>query len=191
MTKRLHFSNLGWMNDLSSNSKIIVVGTSGSGKTTLAKRLATMFRLVDIELDALFWEKDWTGAAAEVFQERVTNKMKAGSGWVVHGNYSKTRHLYWKQATHLIWLDYSFTLVFWRVLSRSIKRIIRDELLWNGNRETFRRTFFSKESIILWMIKTYSLKKKQYEELIKLPETSHMHVLRFSCPKELDRFLGI
>ena len=91
--------------------------------------------------------------------------MNEAQGWVIHGNYEKTRHLSWKEATHLIWLDYSVLLIFYRVLKRSILRIIKGEELWNGNHESFFKPFLTKESIILWMIKTYPLRKKQYEEL--------------------------
>ncbi len=173
------------MTKLSSNSRVIIVGTSGAGKTTLARKLSSNFDLTDIELDALFWDSNWTETAPEIFQKRIKDKISQKSGWVIHGNYSKTRHLYWNEASHLIWLDYSFILIFWRVFKRSVFRILKKEFLWNGNKERFTQTFFSKKSIILWMIKTYSLRKKQYEKLTKSPKSSHMKILRFSNPKDL------
>ncbi|MCK5074613.1 MAG: hypothetical protein KAQ98_14380 [Bacteriovoracaceae bacterium] len=179
------------MNELSSNSRVVVVGTSGAGKTTFARKLSSNFRLTDIELDALFWERNWTKAESDIFRERIKVKLSQNPGWVIHGNYGKTRHLYWKEATHLVWLDYSFMLIFWRVLRRSISRIAKNEPLWNDNKESFFKTFFSKKSIIFWMFQTYSLRKRQYEELVRSPASSHLEILRFSNPKELERAIPI
>ena len=44
----------------SSMKRIMVVGTSGSGKTTLADTLSERLGLPRIELDALFWEENWS-----------------------------------------------------------------------------------------------------------------------------------
>jgi len=57
------------MTKLSSNSRVIIVGTSGAGKTTLARKLSSNFDLTDIELDALFWDSNWTETAPEIFQK--------------------------------------------------------------------------------------------------------------------------
>ena len=54
----------------------------------------------------------------------------AAPAWALDGNYGKVRDIVWRQATHLIWLDYSFPLVFWRIFSRTVRRaILREELL--------------------------------------------------------------
>ena len=39
--------------------RIVVVGTSGAGKTTLARRIAGLFELPHIELDAINWQSGW------------------------------------------------------------------------------------------------------------------------------------
>lgn len=174
---------------LDSNSKILVVGTSGSGKSTLARFLAKKLRLEDIELDALFWKENWTQSDQDEFRFKITNAMARSSGWVVHGNYNKVRDLTWGNAQTVIWLDYSFSVVMYRVIKRSLARIIKNEPLWAGNKESVKKTFFTKESIILWSWQTYSLRKKQYTELINDPTYKHIQVMRFQKPTEVKNLI--
>ena len=42
--------------------RVVVIGTTGSGKSRLAERLAEQTGLRVIELDALFWGRDWQPA---------------------------------------------------------------------------------------------------------------------------------
>jgi adenylate kinase family enzyme len=175
---------------LTSNSRVMVVGTSGSGKSTFSRRLSAKLGLKDIELDALFWGPDWTQTPQPEFRLKIERAMEDHSGWVIHGNYSKVRDITWKKATTLVWLDYSRRVVFWRVFKRSVTRILTREPLWSGNTETFRKTFLSKDSILLWSFQTYKLRKEQYEELTKASEFSHLNIIRFKDPGEAAKFLA-
>lgn len=85
--------------------RISVVGTTGSGKTTLARQIAQKFQIPHIELDALYWESNWTAASEQVFQNRVINALK-GDRWVIDGNYSEVRGIIWSQADTVVFLDY-------------------------------------------------------------------------------------
>lgn len=163
---------------LDSNSRVIVVGTSGSGKSTLARRLSQKLEIKDIELDDLNWGPNWTPRPHAEFRAGIEQATAGSSGWVIHGNYSKVRDLTWAKATHLIWLDYPRRVVFWRVFKRSLYRILTRQVLWSGNRESFSKTFFSRDSILLWSFQTYSVRKKQYEALTRAPEYSHLKVAR-------------
>ncbi|WP_431802861.1 hypothetical protein [Microbacterium sp. bgisy203] len=40
--------------------RIRIVGTSGSGKSRLAERVAARTGLPRLDLDAVFWDRDWT-----------------------------------------------------------------------------------------------------------------------------------
>ncbi|MBX3050689.1 MAG: AAA family ATPase [Caldilineaceae bacterium] len=168
-------------------TRYVVIGTSGSGKTTLARQIAERLGIPHIELDALHWGPGWTGATAEVMRERVT-AATSGPAWVLDGNYSKSRDVAWSRATHLIWLDYSFPLVFWRVFSRTLRRAILREELWNGNRESPRK-IFRRDGILWWSISTYHRRRREYPTLIARPEYSHLTVLRFHTPGETERWL--
>lgn len=168
-------------------TRYAIVGTSGSGKTTLARQIAERLGIPHIEQDALHWEADWAAAPLDVMRERIKQATNAPS-WALDGNYSKTRDIVWSRATHLIWLDYPFPLVFWRILYRTLRRVVLREELWNGNRESL-RMMFSRESILVWVITTYHRRKREYPELLARPEHGHLTVYRFRSPRETDSWL--
>lgn len=170
--------------------RIVVIGTTSSGKSTLAKRLADKLDLDFIELDALHWEPNWKEAELAIFQERV-EKATQTEKWVVAGNYSKVRDLIWSRAEAVIWLDYPFPIVFWRLLTRTIRRGWTQEELWNGNREKFwwHLKIWSDESLFKWLFKTYWRRKREYPVLLSLPENQHLATLHFRHPKEAESWL--
>ncbi|WP_345306856.1 AAA family ATPase [Candidatus Villigracilis saccharophilus] len=170
--------------------RIVVIGTTSSGKSTLAKRLAEKIGGDFIELDALHWESDWVEAKLKVFRERV--ETATGSQvWVVAGNYHVVRDLIWPKAQAVIWLDYSFSLVFWRLLTRTIRRWVTQEELWNGNREQFWGHFkiWSEESLFHWLFKSYWRRKRETPQLLALTEHVHLKVFHFQKPNETENWL--
>ncbi len=176
-------------NIINKNSKIFIVGTSGSGKSTLARTLSEKIGIPDIELDALFWKANWTQSEPEEFRQKINNTLSKSNGFVIHGNYNKVRDLTWGNSNIVIWLDYSRSIVMWRVLKRSVLRIFNSESLWAGNKESLKKNFFSKDSIILWAWNTYDLRRRQYEELIKNPEYKKNKIIRFKHPSEVEKFM--
>ena len=134
--------------------RVVVVGTTGSGKSWLAERLAARTGLRLIELDALFWGRDWQPAPLELFRHRVECEIR-DDGWIVVGNYGQVRDLVWREADTLIWLDLPLPLVMWRLLRRTLQRAATKEELWGtGNRESFRNAFLSRQSILLYALRT-------------------------------------
>jgi adenylate kinase family enzyme len=169
--------------------RFVIIGTSGSGKTTLARELAAKLSLCHVEMDALHWEENWRSTPADVLREKMSNALN-GDKWVVDGNYSVVRDMVWGQCDTIIWLDYSFPLTVWRVTRRTFGRVFGRKELWNGNRETFRKAFLSKESIILWAINTYQRRKRELPELLAKPEYAAKIVLRFNSPNKTKRWLA-
>jgi ribose 1,5-bisphosphokinase PhnN len=43
----------------------------------------------------------------------------------------------------------ALTVVLWRVLTRTVRRVLTREELFSGNRESLRMAFFSRESVIM------------------------------------------
>lgn len=86
-------------------------------------------------------------------------------------------------------VGYPKAIVMYRVIKRSLKRIFTQEELWAGNRESIKKTFFSKQSIILWSWQTYSTRKDQYLKFMQDPDFKHIKVIRFKTPKEAQNFL--
>ncbi|MBD1866232.1 AAA family ATPase [Cyanobacteria bacterium FACHB-471] len=168
--------------------RISVVGTTGSGKTTLARRIAQQLQVPHVELDALHWEPGWTEASDQVFRDRATEAL-AGDRWVVDGNYSKARDLVWSRADTVVFLDYPFWLVMNRLLQRTVRRSLKQEELWNGNRENVWLSFFSQNSILLWLLQTYQRNRKKYPALFQQPEYAHLSVIHLQSPKTTEDWL--
>jgi adenylate kinase family enzyme len=170
--------------------RIVVVGTTSSGKSTLAGQLAEIIGGDYIELDALHWEPNWVEAPDEVFRMRVQTAIRSKI-WVVAGNYSVVRDVIWPRAEAVIWLDYPFRIVFWRLLKRTIHRAVTREELWNGNRETFwmHLKLWSEESLFHWLFKTYWRRKREYPMLFALPDNAHLKIIHFKHPKETEKWL--
>jgi adenylate kinase family enzyme len=168
--------------------RVVVIGTTGSGKSTLAERLSEQTGLRVIELDSLFWGRDWQGAPVELFRHRVERETR-DDGWIVVGNYGQVRDLVWRPADTLIWLDMPLSLVMWRLLRRTVRRVTTREELWGtGNRETWRNSFLSRQSILLWALKTHRRNRVKYalecEFLAK-----EKRVVRLRSRGEVERFV--
>ena len=169
--------------------RISVVGTTGSGKTTVARTISNRLQLPYIELDALYWEENWTGVSDQVFRERVEMAIQADR-WVVDGNYSRIRHLVWARADTVVYLDYSFGRTFWQLIMRTIRRSIQQEELWHGNRESMRKSIFNRKSILLWMIQTYGRRRRQYAVLMQQPENAHLNFIHLKTVRMTNEWLS-
>ena len=101
--------------------RFVVVGTTGAGKSTFARKLASIIGGDHVELDALHWDADWTPRTRSEFEARVAAHT-TGERWVADGNYSVVRNLVWTRATDIVWLDFSRTVVFSRVIRRTLRR---------------------------------------------------------------------
>jgi adenylate kinase family enzyme len=170
--------------------KINVIGTSGTGKSTFSKRLAQILNFPYIEMDKIFWGPDWYWPSDDEFFEKLTSELQQES-WVLDGNYTRTVPIKWKSVEMVIWLDYPFVTTLFRAVKRAIRRSITKEELWagTGNTESFRKSFFSKESIILWTIKTHGQVRKKYDGYIKDSRLSHIKFVRLKSDEEVERFL--
>jgi adenylate kinase family enzyme len=169
--------------------RVVVFGTTGSGKTTLANRLARQTGLRVVELDALFWGRDWQPAPVDLFRFRVECEI-GQEGWIVVGNYGQVRDLVWRPADTLIWLDLPLRVVMVRLLWRTLRRVLTKEELWGtGNRETWHNAFFSRQSILLWAWKTHRRNRQKFaRECESLAEEKR--VVRLTSPREVERFMA-
>lgn len=170
--------------------RINIIGTSGSGKSTLARRLAEKLAIPYIEMDALFWLKDWQGRTDDDFFQRLENALRPDS-WVLDGNYNRTRDIKWRHVDVVIWVDYCFTRTLYQAVRRAALRAWRKEELWlgSGNKESFLRSFFSRDSIILWTIKTYSRNRKRYLADVADPRYHPIRFIILRSPQECETFL--
>jgi adenylate kinase family enzyme len=164
-----------YSSDGTPHRRYVVVGTSGSGKSTLAAQLAEHLGYAHAELDALNWLPNWQMSAVEDFREQV-DAVASRERWVIDGNYSAVRDLVWPRADAVIWLDRPFHVVMGRIIWRSFLRGWHNRELWNGCRGSLRRSFFSRESVILWAAQTWKKRHREYPELLRRPEYSHLDI---------------
>jgi adenylate kinase family enzyme len=172
-----------------SFERIVVVGDSCSGKTTLSQHLSERFAIPHIELDQLYWDPNWTPRPLEDFRRSVESRI-AGPRWIVDGNYHRLIDLVWGRATAGIWLDYPLPLVLGRAVRRSIRRIVRHEELFAGNRESLRRTFLSHDSLLLWIVTSKERRRRLYRDLLDRTEYEHLEFHHLRSPGETTRWLA-
>jgi adenylate kinase family enzyme len=173
--------------------RVVVLGSSGSGKTTLARELARRLSVPHVELDALHWKPNWTSTPTEQLIEEVRVALDAADakagGWTVCGHYGQVRQVTWGRADTIIFLDYPMRVVFLRMLRRTLRRCWRKEELWNGNRESLWAQLVHPDSLFLWVIKTWRLRRRDVPRHLRDPRFAHVRAMRFGSPAALQRWL--
>ncbi len=172
--------------------RIVVVGTTGSGKSTLARAVAECTGCVHIGMDELAWEDDWVRAPEEVICERF-DEQASGGRWVFDGNFDPgdlRRERILARADLVLWLDLPMPVVLWRLTLRSIRRAWTREPMWGtNNTESFRMTFLSHDSVILWSMRTHGLRRRQYRALAASDEFDPALMVRLGSGREADRWV--
>lgn len=171
--------------------RVNVVGTSGSGKSTVSRAIAQKLGYAYVELDALYWGKNWSEPSDEVLFERLRHAIDRDT-WVLDGNYSRSIPIKWAKVTHVVWVDYPFALTLAQAVSRAFRRSLFKTELWpdTNNRESFRKSFLSRNSIIFWTVKTYRKNRAQYEALMRDPRYLHIEFIRLRSRSATRRFLA-
>ena len=167
--------------------RINVVGTSCSGKTTLARAVAGRLGIPHVELDALYWDRDWTPVPDELFRRRVTAAV-TGERWVVDGGYSPIRDLTWSRADTVVWLDYPMPLVIGRWARRTIRRIRSGEEFWpgTGNRESAWNAL-RPSGLLWWILRTHHRRRRSMAAgLAARPDIT---AIRLRSPADAERWL--
>jgi len=171
--------------------RINIIGTSGSGKSTFAKKLAKKLKYPYIEMDRIFWGPEWYWPPDEEFFINLESALEC-EHWVLDGNYTRTIHIKWREVTTVIWIDLPFLTTFFQAVRRAVKRSISGEEIWPGtnNRENFLKSFFSRDSIILWTITSYRRVRRKCLTYMKDERFSHIKFLRFRSHKDAEKFLN-
>lgn len=178
------------VNRLSRIDRVHIIGTCGSGKSTFGRQFAAHLKIPFVEMDSLYWGPNWTEHADEEFLANVKS-ITDRARWVLDGNYTRTTPVKWRQVQLVIWLDISFMRTVFRVSTRCVKRALGKTEIWpgTGNRETLRKSFFSRQSVILWSITSYSRNRKMYSEIMESQEYDHVWFVRLRSKREVRSFL--
>lgn len=171
--------------------RINVVGTSGSGKSTFSRMLAGKLDYPYLEMDAIFWKPNWQESTDDEFFSNLSAKL-AQDCWVLDGNYNRTVPIKWGRVDTVIWVDYSFPRTVYQAVKRAFIRSLTKQELWckSGNVETFRKSFFSRDSVILWTLKTYKSNRKRYGEMFADPKFKHINFVRVTSPKMAKAYIN-
>lgn len=152
-------------------------------------RLAQALAYPYIEMDKIFWEPNWKSSSDEKFLSNLKSALNQEK-WVLDGNYNQTVPIKWEKVDLIIWLDYSFPRTLTQAIKRAIFRSFTKKELWEGtgNRESFRKNFFSKDSIIWWTITTHKKNRLKYESYLADPQFSHLNFIRLKSHAEAEDF---
>lgn len=169
--------------------RLSVVGNSGSGKTTLATTVADRLNLPLLELDSLHHQANWAPLPSDELRRRVAGFI-AHPTWVVDGNYSTVQDLVWEAADTVAWVDLPLPTTLRQVGGRTVRRIVRREELWNGNRERALQLFDPRptENLLLWALTRHRLVRRRYEAACAERTDLRWHRLRSRA--EVDRFVA-
>jgi adenylate kinase family enzyme len=173
----------------SPSPRIVVIGSSCAGKSTFARELASARGCALIELDHLYWGPDWKPKPPGEFL-RLVQEAAAGEAWVAAGNYSLAREAFWSRATTIVWLDLDLPRVFWRGLRRTVSRAASGEDLFHGNRESFRRSFFSRESILWWILSTHGRRRREFTALRASSDYAQLQWFQARTPRAAAAILS-
>jgi hypothetical protein len=76
------------------------------------------------------------------------------------------------------------------LISATFRRIFTRQALWNGNRESFLRGLFTRESIVVWALKTYKEKRQRYLAAQVDPVYAHLDFIRLCTLSETHVLLS-
>jgi adenylate kinase family enzyme len=162
----------------------VVTSASGSGGTTVGRELAHRLGVPFHELDTLFWKPGWVESTAEEFRA-VVEPIVATDAWVIDGSYqSKIGQLVLENADVVVWLDLPIRVWLPRLVRRTIRRARSGEELWEGNRDSFRNAFLSRNSLILFTLRHFRARRRTYPVRF-----ADYDVVRLRSQAEIDRFL--
>jgi adenylate kinase family enzyme len=168
--------------------KILICGGSCSGKSTFGSVLSSKLKIHSYDLDEIYWLPEWKINPSNIFNEKI-NHITKNKEWIVSGNYFSRQNTIIQNCDTVIFLKIGFVTRFYRALIRGIFRSINNTPICNGNYETLKQNFLSKDSLLLYIIKTNKRLDKEIENLKLKYKDKNWIVL--SSTKEINKFLTL
>ncbi len=167
--------------------RILIVGNAGSGKSQLAAQISDLLQLPIVELDQLYWKPGWKEADDSEFGYLVEDRTK-GDAWIVEGNYSRFRHIFWSRVELLVVVDISLPRSLSRIVLRTFRRWMKKELCCNGNQETPSR-LIGKGSLLTWAMRTNGRRFDEFPELIKRAAREGKQAVIIKTAQDIDNLI--
>ena len=115
-----------------------------------------------VELDAIHHQAGWRELEADEFRRQV-EPIVARDAWVIDGAYrGKLGDLVLERADTIVWIDLPRRVWLPRLVRRTVRRVVRREELWNGNRESLRNVLFSRDSLIAYRAPQRPTRRQRY-----------------------------
>ena len=168
--------------------RIAVVGCCGAGKSTLAKQIAERTGHRYINADEIFWLPDWVQRPKPEYRRLLTEQL-AGDGWVYDGNIGSNRSITLPRVDTLIWLDFSWGVTMIRLLKRTVLRAWTKEVVFSCNAESWRQSFASKDSILLYAWGAFGDYRARYRAMLADPPENVFHAIRLASPRDAQAFI--
>jgi adenylate kinase family enzyme len=171
--------------------KVLIAGHGG--KSTLAQAVAADLGLPYVELDALSHQPNWVETPKDEFRELVRQVLADNpEGWVIDGNYANDlQGMVAEQADTIVYVNMPYTLMMWRIFWRSVARARDKKLICGENVETWRKAFFSRDSLLWFLIKTRkNFYGRRTERLMAWAKTRETRVIELGSRAALNRFYG-
>ncbi|GAA2842966.1 adenylate kinase family enzyme [Leucobacter komagatae] len=170
--------------------RVIIAGLTGSGKTTLARRLAEVWGLTHVEIDALYHGPNWVPRPE--FLDDVTRFAKT-ERWVTEWQYTSkgAGDIYEPRAQLAVWLDYPWKVARRRLVRRTLSRSLLRTELWNGNREGSLLRLVSpdpEKNILAWQRKTRNNWRERMPAALE--RNPHLTLARLTSPAQTDSWVA-
>ncbi|MGI9370935.1 MAG: hypothetical protein ACR2OJ_00435 [Hyphomicrobiales bacterium] len=142
-----------------------------------------------VEVDALYWKPGWTEPGDEEFFANLQEAL-TGENWVLDGNYNRTQRIKWQRVEQIVWLNLPMWQITLQLISRTIRRCYTKEELWAGNRESWRKSFLSRDSVILWSWKNFKTVRDRYFKLAQDPAFGHIDFVILRSRRDAEKFVS-
>ena len=169
--------------------KMIITGTTCTGKTTLGKKVSKELSIMQVDLDEYHFLPNWVEKERDQFVQDVLNTIKDQKDWIITGNYQSIfKDTLFQKATTIVWLDYPLGIILTRYFKRTYRRVVHREKCCGENYETLGRTF-SKDSLFLWIFKSYWRRKERMKRWMK-DDLKEKEWIVFTHPKQATKYLA-
>ena len=134
----------------------------------------------------------WQPISPDVFMAEV-DVLTSAEGWVIDGNYGVVvdHGPVWRRADTVVWIDLPRRVVMAQVVARSLRRIVRREELWNGNRERLSNllSWDPGTSIIRWSWTQHCRTRQRYRAAMESAAYRHLRFHRLRSRAEIEAWL--
>jgi adenylate kinase family enzyme len=163
--------------------RVLLVGSPGTGKSTFARKLAAKKGLPVIHLDRYYNDAKLGYANDEPKWNKFIEATIARETWIIDGNYSGSMGIRMRRADTIIVFEYPRWRAFLGLARRRIEyhNKVRPDMP-DGWRERVDFGFLK----FVWNFNVHYKVSKLY---VKLEATDQNKIVRFSNPKDAQRYL--